>query len=60
MKIILDIPDTTICAFFDFVFADYYSGLMMQGHSIKTDELHEGAVIKIDAMRHDIKEIMEK
>lgn len=49
MKITLDIPDTTICAFFDFV---RYSnnGMAMQGHSIGSDELHDGSEIKIEVV----------
>lgn len=47
MKITLEIPDTTVCAFFDFV---YYgrTGTRMQGHSIETSELRDGAEIKIE------------
>ena len=47
MKITLDIPDGTVCAFFDFVWSDYHGGLSMQGHSIKTDDMYDGAVIEI-------------
>lgn len=50
MKITLDIPNTTLCAFFDFVKQDGY-GLIMQGHSITSDDLYDGAEIKIDDMR---------
>ncbi len=47
MKITLDIPDTTVCAFFDFVhWTD--NGMAMQGHSIPSDELYDGAIIKIE------------
>lgn len=46
MKITLDIPDTTVCAFFDFVYFTE-TGLAMQGHSIQTDELKNGGVITI-------------
>lgn len=47
MKITLDIPDTTVCAFFDFV---HYTrtGMAMQGHSIASDELFDGAEIVIE------------
>lgn len=46
MKITLEIPDTTICAFFDFV---YYgsSSLMMQGHSIEGSDIYDGSEIVI-------------
>lgn len=46
MKITLDIPDTTLCAFFDFV---YYTntGAAMQGHSIDSSELYDGSEITI-------------
>lgn len=50
MKITLEIPDNTLCAFFDFVWGDCF-GLSMQGHSIARNELHDGAVITIDAKR---------
>lgn len=55
MKITLDIPDTTVCAFLDFV---YYTntGMAMQGHSMPSDELFEGAEIKIDASLPERKE----
>jgi hypothetical protein len=46
MKITLDIPDNTRCAFFDFVFGDYL-GMSMQCRPIESDELHDGAVIVI-------------
>ena len=48
MKITLDIPDTTICAFFDFV---YYTknGMAMQCHSIDSSELCDGSEINITA-----------
>ena len=48
MKITLDIPDTTICAFFDFIRITDTGRLTMQGHSIETDSLKDGAVIKIE------------
>lgn len=46
MKLTLDIPDTTLCAFFDFV---YYTdtGVSMQSHSIGTDEMFDGSDITI-------------
>ena len=47
MKITLDIPDGTICAFIDFI-RTTNTGLVMQGHSISSDELYDGAVIKIE------------
>lgn len=50
MKITLDIPDGTICMFVDFVWHDErrYEGLVMQGHSVPSDELYDGAEIKIE------------
>ena len=47
MKITLDIPDTTVCAFFDFV---HYTrtGMAMHCHSIASDELFDGAEIVIE------------
>lgn len=54
MKITLDIPDTTVCAFFDFVYGDnMFTGLKMQGHSIETDELYDGAEIKIKDVKQE-------
>ena len=47
MKITLDIPDDTICAFFNFVRGDW-SGLSMQSHPIPNNELKDGEIIKID------------
>ena len=48
MKIILEIPDYTICAFFNYV--EYKpSGLAMGVKSIQSDDLEDGAVIKINA-----------
>lgn len=52
MKITLEIPDGTICAFFDFIRASY-GGLVMQGHSIKSDELYDGAEIKVEEIKFD-------
>lgn len=48
MRITLDIPDSTICAFFDFVhYTEDRRGMVMQGHSIGGDELYDGAEILI-------------
>lgn len=47
MKITLEIPDTTVAAFFDFVYTDGRQYLM-QGHSITTDELQSGKTIIIE------------
>lgn len=48
MKITLDLPDTTICAFFDFVrFNNKFDGMDMQVHSISSGELYDGSEIKI-------------
>lgn len=54
MKITLDIPDTTVCAFFDFVrYDDDFRGMSMQGHSLSSDDLHDGAVIEIKSTHGD-------
>lgn len=46
MIITLDIPDETVCAFFDFV--RYDNGCyFMQGHSISSDELFDGNIVVI-------------
>ena len=48
MKITLEIPDHTICAFFNYV--EYKpSGLTMGVKSIQSEDLADGAVIKINA-----------
>lgn len=47
MKITLEIPDSTICAFFDFI-RKTNIGLWMQSYGIKTDDLYDGAEIKIE------------
>lgn len=51
MKIILDIPDTTICAFFDIVrYENAFDGMTMQSHPISSDELYDGSEIKIKSV----------
>lgn len=48
MKITLELPDSTILAFVDFVRrSDDGYGLLMQSHSIPSDELFDGAEIVI-------------
>lgn len=47
MKIILDIPDTTICAFINFVREDVWPGLAMQSKGLSSADLYDGAEIKI-------------
>ena len=46
MKITLDIPNDTICGFFNFVRGDW-CGLSMQTHSISSDQMKDGATIEI-------------
>lgn len=52
MKITLDIPDTVVCVFFNYVTykeSDY--GVMdMYSHGIEPNKLHDGAVIKLNAV----------
>lgn len=50
MKIELELPDETICAFVNFVRREYYDGLVMQSHAICSDDLTDGAIIRIDAV----------
>ena len=51
MKIILDIPNTTVCAFFFFfLYENPFDGMAMQGHSISSDELYDGSEIKIKSV----------
>ena len=47
MKITLEIPDSTVCAFFDFI-RDTNTGFWMQSYGIKTGDLYDGAEIKIE------------
>lgn len=50
MKITLDIPDSAKAAFFCFVGnGPVYPGMYMQTHSIDSEELRDGAEIKIEA-----------
>lgn len=46
MRITLEIPNTTVCAFFDFI-RYTNTGMTMQGHSISSDEMYDGALISI-------------
>lgn len=47
MKITIEIPDTTVCAFFDYV---YYTntGMSMASKQIGTDDIQRGEVIVCD------------
>ena len=47
MKISIEIPDTTVCAFFDYV---YYTntGMSMASKQIGTDDIQSGEVIVCD------------
>ena len=48
MKVTLELPDSTILAFVDFVrYSDADHGLLMQSHGIQSDELFDGAEIVI-------------
>lgn len=52
MKITLDIPDGTLCAVFSFVYTDTNDWSMnMCGKNISTNELTDGAEIKIDPQK---------
>ena len=48
MKITIEIPNTTVCAFFDYV---YYTneGMSMASKQIGTDDIHSGKVIVCNA-----------
>ena len=46
MKITMDIPDRTVCAFLCYVYCDGLEQLMSV-HSFATDELREGAQVDI-------------
>ena len=46
MKITIDMPDSTICCFLNFVkYTD--TGLMMQAHSITSDGLYDGSEVVV-------------
>lgn len=47
MKITLEIPDGTLCAFFSFVYGSGAS-MYMQAHSLDGRDLYDGAEIKIE------------
>ena len=44
MKITIEIPDTTVCAFFDYVFSTN-TGMSMASKQIGTDDIQSGEVI---------------
>jgi hypothetical protein len=46
MKIILDIPDGMVCGFLNGV-AETCSGLAMVTYALDSDDLHDGAEIKL-------------
>lgn len=52
MKITLEIPDTTRCAFFNFVWGGC-DGLNMQVHQICSDDMHDGAIIVVKELKGD-------
>lgn len=46
MKITIDMPDSTLCCFLNFVkYTD--NGLAMQAHSITSDELYDGSEVMV-------------
>lgn len=47
MKIILELPDNVLAGFFNYIRADYGKGLTMCAHSLDSDDMHDGAVIKM-------------
>lgn len=48
MKITLDIPDETMCAFFSFIYRGRLGGLKMQVKQIGTADMLDGAEIKAE------------
>ena len=46
MKITLDIPDGMVCGFLNGV-VEIHSGLTMGTYALDTDDLHDGAEIKL-------------
>lgn len=53
MKITLDIPNYTNCAFFSYVYTDEVFSMNMGCRSIGTDELKDGAEIKVKPSKDD-------
>ena len=54
MKITLDIPDTTVCAFFAFVhYTNDPCSMAMQCYSIPSNELYDGSEIFIEQIDKD-------
>ena len=47
MKITLDIPDSSICAFISLVYRGDYGGLTMYAQSMETKELYDGSEINV-------------
>ena len=47
MRIILDVPDTTLCAFVNYIFSTD-TGMSMGVRSIETEELSNGNVVKAE------------
>ena len=52
MKITLDLPDTTRCAFLNCVFRGS-DGLMIGSRPIDSDDLKNGAIVKIEEPKKD-------
>lgn len=49
MKITLDIPDTTLCVFINYVFTNKYTyGINMGVKSLDSDDLIDGNEIKVE------------
>lgn len=48
MKIVIEIPDTTTCAFLNYIFATS-TGMSMGVKSIDTDDIKSGNVLVCDA-----------
>ena len=55
MKVILNIPNYTNCAFFSYVYTDTDYSMNMGCRSIGTDELHDGAEIVISPNKDSLK-----
>ncbi len=48
MKITIEVPDTTLCAFFDYVFYTN-TGMNMGSKQISTDDIRSGNILVCDA-----------
>lgn len=53
MKLTLEFQDGTVCAFVGYVFYNETGGCLMAMKAIDTNEMHDGAVIKMGPKMED-------